>query len=73
MRISLQRFQLRYWKTENSAFLMVIAAVFFFFFQLYVVNNAYQSLLFLNQDFSNSLYLYTQSLPEMAVVFCILI
>ena len=32
MRISLQRFQLCYWKTENSTFLMVIVAVFFFFF-----------------------------------------
>lgn len=38
-----------------------------------MVNNAYQSLFFLNQDFSNSLYLYAQSLPEMAIVFCILI
>ena len=72
MRISLQQFQLRCWKTENSTFLTVIVAVFFFF-QLYVVNNACQSLLFLNQDFSNSLYLYAQSLPEMAIVFCILI
>ena len=66
----MQRFQLRYWKTEKSAFLKVIGKKKK---QLYVVNHAYQSLFFLNQDFSNSLYLYAQSLPEMAIVFCILI